>query len=101
MAVRALLLSECKGVVLAFEDNNPDRLYLRATRDDEEDAFKLMKSGSYYMIDTRAFFDHRGLDYRTHSVLYDLVHSQINGEDYYRMISRNGSVRKPMTGEEA
>ena len=68
-------------------------LFMSVSRDFDEDAFKVYRSGSYYSIPTTQLFNSLGLDYRSNIIMFDLVRepkydAELQGE-CYRMLKRS------------
>ena len=74
---RILGLKEGTLIKFAMDDEDGDVLYLcLPSETDDEDAFKVRKSGVYYYVPTKMLFDALGIDYRDKAILYDLVRNQ-------------------------
>lgn len=88
----ALLLTTAKCIRFAQDDDADETLYLAVMEGRDEDGFKLLQSGGYYSVATRALFDALGVDYKTQTVIYDLVRDaskdEVLGGQTYRMMPR-------------
>ena len=71
---KTLGIVENTPVKFALDDENDNTLYLVIASDSEdEDAFRVRKSGSYYYVPTKNIFDALGIEYDGKSLGYDLV----------------------------
>lgn len=79
-------------VRFAQEDETSDVLYLAVMPGADEEGFKLMQSGGYYNVNTRALFDALQVDYKTRTVIYDMQRDAAKDEEMggktYRMEPR-------------
>ena len=74
---RILGLKEGTLVKFAMDEEDDDALYMvLSSLENDEDAFKVRKSGSYFYVPTKMLFDALGLDYKGKAILYDLVRNQ-------------------------
>ncbi len=73
-------------------DDERDVLYLARLQEGDEDSFGVKKSGNYFYLDTRALFDTLGIDYRNHSVIFDLARAtsldELMGGEAYKLCKR-------------
>ena len=69
---KALALTSNKGVKL-FLDGEPEQLYMAIMEEPDDDAFQIRKSGAYFYAATQLLFDELEIDYKTYTVIYDLV----------------------------
>lgn len=69
-ASTALQLSP--GKYIRFAQDTDETLYLAVMDCRDNDGFKLLQSGGYYSLSTRALFDALNVDYKNHTVIYDL-----------------------------
>ncbi len=60
--VDKLNLSEQTYIKFAKDDENENDLYLVVVQDNDEDAFKVIRSGKYYYLPTTAMFQAFGID---------------------------------------
>lgn len=71
---KILGISEDTPVKFGIEDNV---LYLAFLKDQDEDAFKVRKSGTYFYIPTKALFDALEIDYKRNTTLsYNLLRAE-------------------------
>ena len=74
---KILSLREGASIKFAVDDEDGDALYMcLSSETNDEDAFKVRKSGVYYYVPTKMLFDALGIDYRNKAILYDLVRNQ-------------------------
>ena len=74
---KTLGIAENTPIKFAIDDENDNTLYLVIASDsNDEDAFKVRKSGSYYYVPTKNLFDALGLEYEGKSLCYDLVRAE-------------------------
>lgn len=61
-----------------------------------DDAFKVNKAGNYYYLNAKAMFDSLGIDYKSHSVVFDIIKTEelIEGSPLFKLIRRKGKTRK-------
>lgn len=81
------------GVPMKFaRDDERDTLYLARLQEGDEDSFEVKKSGDYFYLATRTLFDTIGIDYRTHSVIFDFARDtsldNLLGGETYRLCKR-------------
>lgn len=81
------------GVPMKFaRDNERDVLYLARLQEEDEDSFEVKKSGDYFYLATRTLFDTLGIDYHTHSVIFDFARDtsldELMGGETYRLCKR-------------
>lgn len=76
-ATKTLGISENTLIKFALDDENDNTLYLVLASDtDDEDAFRVRKSGAYYYVPTKNLFDALGIEYEGKSLGYDLVRAE-------------------------
>lgn len=71
---------------------NEDGLFLSVSAEGDDDAFKTNVSSGYYSLNTKGLFDALGLDYKSQTVIFDLLRTpsfdeELNGESY-KMVLR-------------
>ncbi len=66
----ALQLSS--GKYIRFAQDADGTLYLAVMEGRDKDGFKLLQSGGYYSLSTRALSDALNVDYKNYTVIYDL-----------------------------
>ena len=79
---KILGLIEDSPIKFAIDEDNDNSLYLVLAADaNDEDAFKVRKSGSYYYVPTKTLFDALGIDYVGKSLGYDLIRDQSKDDE--------------------
>lgn len=74
---KTLGIGENTPIKFALDDENDNALYLVIASDPEdEDAFRVRKSGTYYYVPTKNLFDALGIEYDGKSLGYDLVRAE-------------------------
>ena len=92
---KALALTAKKGVKF-FMEGEPEQLHMAIVEEPDEDSFQIRKSGAYYYVPAQLLFDNLGVDYKTYTVIYNLVRcpaydSEVGGRSYkmnYRPIKK-------------
>lgn len=88
----ALQLTASNYIRFAQDDDADETLYLAVMDGRDEDGFKLLQSGGYYSVATRALFDALEVDYKAQTVIYDLLRDaskdEVLGGRSYRMMPR-------------
>lgn len=57
----------------AKEDEDSEDLWMAVMPGEDEDGFKILKTGGYFKVNTRSLFEALGVDFTSHTVIYDLV----------------------------
>lgn len=70
--------------------------------DDEnfEGTAKISKAGDYYYLNVGGLFDKIGVDYKTYSVIYDLVKEQYGTRDMFVLKQRKPKLRRDKKQEQ-
>ena len=68
---KELKLTTESGVKFAMSEDN--ELYLINCPARDDDAFKVLKAGDYFSVNTKALFDSLGYDYRKNNIMFDMV----------------------------
>ncbi|GAB1405148.1 hypothetical protein MASR1M74_23270 [Lentimicrobium sp.] len=89
-AIEKLSLNTDKTVSIAIneEDEEDENLYIVINESTQEGAFKVSKAGEYFYLNTKAFFDSFGIDYRNEKIIYDIVDFEYEGQKLYKLIKR-------------
>lgn len=89
-AIDKLSLSTEKTVSIAIneEDEEDENLYVVVNENAQDGAFKISKAGEYFYLNTKAFFDSFGIDYRNEKIIYDIVDFEYEDEKMYKLIKR-------------
>jgi len=78
-----------------YEDKTDTSLYMAIQAEVDEYSFKANKAGNYYYINTKALFDNLEVDYRKHSIIYDIVdHRDEEGNNLFKLIRREKERKK-------
>lgn len=75
-------------VKFANDDENENELFMVLVPNEDEDSFKVVKSGKYYYLPTTAMFQSFGFDFKKYNIMFDLVRMS----DYDEIV--NGKVYK-------
>ena len=71
---KVLGISEETSVKFGIEDND---LYLAILKEQDEDAFKVRKSGTYFYVPTKALFDALNINYKRDTTLsYNMLRAE-------------------------
>ena len=96
---KTLGIVENTPVKFALDDENDNTLYLVIASDSEdEDAFRVRKSGSYYYVPTKNIFDALGIEYDGKSLGYDLVRAESQDVDLGGMAFKMSQREKTRNG---
>jgi hypothetical protein len=97
-AINILGLNNKKSVKFAMDEDakGTEELYIQIQDNITDDAFKVNKAGNYYYLNAKALFDNLGLDYKSHSVIFDIAKTEevIGGLPLYKLSRRKGKTRK-------
>ncbi|MGM9815438.1 MAG: hypothetical protein ACI304_00055 [Lepagella sp.] len=75
-------------VKFAKDDDLENELFMVLVQNEDEDSFKVVKSGKYYYLPTTAMFQSFGYDFKKYNIIFDLVRMS----DYDNFV--NGKVYK-------
>lgn len=71
------------------KDNRKDNsIYLVISDESNEMAIKVSKAGNYYYLNSKDFFNEIGVDYKSKSIIYDIVDISKEHEKLYKLIPR-------------
>ncbi|MDP3150884.1 MAG: hypothetical protein Q8N83_17330 [Ignavibacteria bacterium] len=89
-AIDSLQLDNNKYVAFATneEDKKDLTLYMVVYNEKKEGAFKIVKAGNYYYLNTKKMFDELGIDYKKKTIIYDISNCDYEGEKIYKLIRR-------------
>lgn len=89
-AIEVLKLNVNKYIGFGLNEENPKdtSLYMFIYDNAQEDAFKLIKAGNYYYVNTKKMFDELGIDYTKKTYIYDISEFEYNGELIYKLLRR-------------
>lgn len=85
---KTLGINENTFVKFALDDANDDALYLALAANNDEDAFRVRKSGAYYYVPTKNLFDALEINYIDKTICYDLIRAQSKDEELDGMAFR-------------
>ncbi len=97
-AINILALNNQKSVKFAMNEDakGGEELYILIQETITNDAFKVNKAGNYYYLNAKALFDSLGMEYKAHSIIFDIVKTEetIDGLQLYKLNRRKGKTRK-------
>jgi len=97
-AINILQLNNQKSVRFAVNEDAKglEELYIVIQDHITDDAFKVNKAGNYYYLNAKALFDSLGVDYRAHSVIFDITKTEelVDGLPLYKLNKCKGKTRK-------
>lgn len=88
----ALNLTKESHVEFARDEN--DVLYLINNVADSTDAFKVLKAGNYYSVNTKALFDALDYDYKKHNIIFDLIKDNNYPDQEVYKLNKRSTPRK-------
>ena len=98
---KILGLTEDTLIKFALEDESNDTLYLVISSvNDDEDAFRVRKSGSYLYVPTKSLFDALGIEYDGKSLVYDLIRATAKDAELGGMVFKMSPRDKNKNGGE-
>lgn len=68
-----LHLSNGGYVKFAKDDENENELFMIFVTEEDDDTFKVTRSGNYYYLPTTAMFQSFGYDYKKYNIMFDMV----------------------------
>ena len=73
-----------------FAQDNDDKtiLYLINNTSQDDEAFRVCKAGRYFYINTKIMFDSLDVDYKSKTVIFDLVRVKVADGDVYKLNKR-------------
>lgn len=84
----SLALSNKTYIKFGKDDENDNELFLIIVDEDDEDTFRVIRSGKYYYLPTTAMFQSFGYDFKKYNIMFDMVRMS----DYDEIV--NGKVYK-------
>lgn len=76
------------------ENRKDNNIYLAVSKESNELAIKVNKAGNYYYLNTKDFFNEIGVDYKSKSVIYDIVDISSSNEKMYKLVPREKDRKK-------
>jgi hypothetical protein len=94
-AIDELNLSNNKFIEFGIneENENDTTLFMFILDNEEKDAFKLIKAGNYYYLNTKKMFDDLGLDYKNKTYIYDISKIIYEDQTVYKLSRRESDRR--------
>ena len=90
---KTLLLEDKLPIKFCMDDD--DIMYMVLVKNDDEDAFRIRKSGSYFYVPLALLFDSLGIDYVSNSVSFRLVRLQSLDAELKGNVYRMDKTEKP------
>jgi hypothetical protein len=88
-AAKKLDLTSNKGILLAInEEENDENLYAKFIPEQNEDSFNIVKAGAYFYVNTKAFLENYGIDYKKNRLIYDIIEFNYEGEKMFKFLKR-------------
>jgi hypothetical protein len=102
-ATRKLRLENGVNLVVSINEDDAmdENLYVAVLKEDAEGAFKVVKAGDYYYCNTKALFDQLGVDYRSKTIIYDIVDFEFEGQKMFKFLKREVAKRRAKQKSEA
>lgn len=91
---------EVGSVALAEDESDPGNLYMLIGPSLGDEAFRVMRAGEYYYLQTRNLFNTMGLDYQTQTIMFDMVRAQDADFDDIRVYRMNKRILPRKAGVE-
>lgn len=76
------------------ENRKDNNIYLAISKESNELAIKVNKAGNYYYLNTKDFFNEIGVDYKSKSVIYDIIDISSSNEKMYKLVPREKDRKK-------
>lgn len=99
-----LCLSESVYFKFAQDEKQSNTLYIIILRKEDEEAFQVRKSGSYFYLATTLMFDSLNVDYKNQTIIYNMIRqaefdAELGGE-VYRLKQQEMKNEKTAENEE-
>lgn len=75
-------------------DKDDENLYVKTLDEPSEAAFKVIKAGDYYYINTKNFFDSLNLNYRAKRIVFDIIDFDLDGQRMFKFLKREDKKRR-------
>ena len=93
--IEELGIKETVRVKFAQDDEDNSKLFLIMTDGKDEDAFKVIKAGSYYYLNTKLLFNSLGYDFKNNTIMFDLArNAQLDDELKGKVYNMNIRIHK-------
>lgn len=87
--------SNCYIKLGVNEDDSKDtNLYLQVLRNESTNAYKVIKAGKYFYLNTRSLFDELKIDYNNKKIIYDIEKFNYEGTSIYQLNRREKDRKK-------
>lgn len=95
-AIDKLNLSQNTYIMIGTnkENKKDNNIYMAISKESNDLAIKVNKAGNYYYLNTKDFFNEIGVDYKSKSVIYDIVDISSNNEKIYKLVPREKDRKK-------
>ncbi|MFA6924728.1 MAG: hypothetical protein WC223_10815 [Bacteroidales bacterium] len=95
-AIKKLSIDNTKSIKIAYEDNDSElkNLYIEVVNGVIEEAFKIIKAGEYYYINTKPFFDKKGIDYSEGNIKYEITDYEHEGIKMFKLTKKVNKKRR-------
>jgi hypothetical protein len=95
-AINLLKLDQNKYIAFGVneEDEKDPNLYMFLYKEEHNEAFKIIKAGNYYYLNTKKMFDEIGLDYKNTNYIFDIIEIEYEKQKIYKL-NRREYDRKP------
>lgn len=95
-AIKKLAIDSTKSIKIAYEDNDIDLkcIYMEVVNEVTEEAFKIIKAGEYYYINTKPFFDSKGIDYTEGNLKYEITDYEHEGKKMFKLTKKINKKRR-------
>uniref|UniRef100_A0A832D0P7 Uncharacterized protein n=1 Tax=Ignavibacterium album TaxID=591197 RepID=A0A832D0P7_9BACT len=95
-AIDKLNLSQNTYIMIGTnkENKKDSNIYMAISKESNDLAIKVNKAGNYYYLNTKDFFNEIGVDYKSKSVIYDIVDISSNNEKIYKLVPREKDRKK-------
>lgn len=80
-------------IQFAQDEDDESILYLIHSKEENDDAFKIVKAGDYFYLNTKTMFDVFNYDYIKYSYIFDMVEIKDSEEEVYKLNMRR-TLRK-------
>lgn len=87
-----------EGIFIKFAQNEDDKtdvnLYAMLSDEQDDESFRICKSGNYYYVGTKRLFDEIGVDYTKTTIIYDLIKIDFEMGQVIKMSRREINKRR-------
>ena len=86
--VTAKALELTKDSEVKFATNDKGDLFLINCKQCDEETFKVLKGGDYFSVNTKGLFDSLGLNYKSNSIIFDMIKEDNPEMEVYKLLKR-------------